>query len=103
MGRALTSEYVKYWVLGWVLAGYRYSPPDPPTGIPTPGTPPPTPACPVPVLSAHRGQLQCAVGLRSVDQLSLCAEISGFRGITEVYNLRIAGIINNHLHIPGNE
>ena len=43
------------------------------------------------------------MGLKSVDQLSLGAHFSGLRGITEVYNLLIAGIINNHLHIPGND
>ena len=37
-----------------------------------------------------------AVGLRSVDQLSLYAQISEFQGITEGYNLAIAGIPNDH-------
>ena len=41
------------------------------------------------------------VGLISVDQLSLVTQISDIRGFTEVYNLCIAGRINNHLSIPG--
>ena len=36
------------------------------------------------------------VGLISVDQLSLCLQISGFQGITEGYNLAIAGNPNDH-------
>ena len=43
------------------------------------------------------------VGLRSVDRLSLVGHFSGSRGITEVYNLLIAGIANDHKLIPGNE
>ena len=42
-----------------------------------------------------------AVGLKSVAQLTLCLQISGFQGITEVYNLALAGKTNNHLFIPG--
>ena len=43
------------------------------------------------------------VGLRSVRQLTLDAHFSGSQGITEVYNLPVAGISNNHYLIPGNE
>ena len=42
-----------------------------------------------------------AVGLRSVDQLSLVAHFSGSQTITEVYNLVGIGRINNHFTIPG--
>ena len=40
------------------------------------------------------------VGLRSVDQLCLYAQISGFQGITEVYNLGYAGNPDDHKCIP---
>ena len=43
------------------------------------------------------------VGLRSVDQLSLLDQISGFRGMTEVYNAKRIGRINNHYVIAGTE
>ena len=43
------------------------------------------------------------VGLRSVDQLTLSYEISGSRGMTEVYNLLRIGRIINHYCIPGNK
>ena len=43
------------------------------------------------------------VGLRSVDQLSLVDQISGFPGMTEVYNLSKVGRINNHSFIVGTE
>ena len=36
------------------------------------------------------------VGLKSVCQLSLCVQISGFQDMTEVYNLIRIGRINNH-------
>ena len=44
----------------------------------------------------HGSQDNMVVGLRSVDQLSLVRHFSGFRGITEVYNVAGAGITNNH-------
>ena len=44
-----------------------------------------------------------AVGLISVDQLSLDARFSDIRGITEVYNLLILGNPNDHLFIVGND
>ena len=44
-----------------------------------------------------------AVGLISVRQLTLSAQIWGFRGITEVYNLSVARNPDDHKHIPGNK
>ena len=43
------------------------------------------------------------VGLKSVAQLSLDDQISGFRVMTEVYNLIRIGRINNHKVIPGTD
>ena len=43
------------------------------------------------------------VGLISVEQLSLDGQISGFRGITEVYNLVGIRKLINHFRIPGFE
>ena len=43
------------------------------------------------------------VGLRSVAQLTLGVHFSGFRGITEGYNLDIAENPNDHNCIPGNK
>ena len=43
------------------------------------------------------------VGLKSVVQLSLYDQISGFQDMTEVYNLRNIGRINNHLVILGTD
>ena len=42
-----------------------------------------------------------AVGLISVAQLTLDAQISGFQGITEVYNLPEIDNPNDHNVIPG--
>ena len=87
-----------------VWVGTRYSTPPGPTRYPYPGYTLPTehaavlmaavPHCPSPVLNS-------VVGLRSVDQLTLSPEISGFEGITEVYNLLYAGNPNDHFSIPG--
>ena len=88
---------------GRVLGGYRYStPPGPPQSHHTPGTPlpPALPGTPTPVLP---DSVNKAVGLKSVAQLTLSVQISDIRGITEVYNLALAGRINNHFLIPGNE
>ena len=46
-------------------------------------------------------RVQEAVGLISVDRLSLSTQISGFRGITEGYNLVVAGNPDDHNVIPG--
>ena len=43
------------------------------------------------------------VGLISVGQLSLSVHFSGFQGITELYNLAVAGNPDDHKSIPGNE
>ena len=90
--------------------GYRYSPPRYPPGYPPRIHPSPLPR----VHPSHHGPLHAvldhgarepnkAVGLISVDQLSLDVLISGFRGMTEVYNLIEIGRIINHYVIPGNE
>ena len=52
---------------------------------------------------AASGQCNMAVGLKSVDQLSLDGRFSRFLGITEVYNLSNTGIINNHSFILGTD
>ena len=46
-------------------------------------------------------QVKDAVGLRSVDQLSLYDHFSETQGMTEVYNLVRIQEINNHSFIPG--
>ena len=81
------------------------------TGIALPGTHPlPTPGTPPlhhgPVL--HPPSVQCrglniAVGLISVEQLSLDTHFSDIQGMTEVYNLLRIGRINNHYVIPSFE
>ena len=86
-----------------VLVGYRYSPSQVPTQYPTtPGTPPPPLWLPVRRAGPDM-QVKEAVGLKSVAQLSLRPHFSGFRGITEVYNLDIAGNPNDHKFIPGKD
>ena len=63
----------------------------------------------MPVLAVYRAphrpyhEVKEAVGLKSVAQLSLSAQFSDIRGITEVYNLANAGDPNDHKAIPGNE
>ena len=51
----------------------------------------------------YYGGLNIAVGLKSVDQLTLDVHFSGFLGMTEVYNLRNAGDPNDHKYIPGTD
>ena len=90
-------------VLGAVWLGTRYShPPDPPSSHPTPGTPPPHwyTVCMKRVLYTDWNMV---VGLKSVAQLTLGSQISGFGGMTEVYNLVRIDRNNNHLFIPGND
>ena len=41
------------------------------------------------------------VGLKSVHQLTLGVHFSGFQGITEGYNVEIAGNPDDHNDIPG--
>ena len=81
------------------------------TGIalPTPPSPPlprvhpsPHPPAATVAYSVYSG-CNSGVGLKSVAQLTLDAYFSGFLSMTEVYNLLIAGIPNNHYLIPGNE
>ena len=52
---------------------------------------------------ARVGGSNSAVGLKSVDQLSLVGHFSDIRGITEVYNLVILGNPNDHNLILGTE
>ena len=52
--------------------------------------------------TAPRG-LNIGVGLISVAQLTLDAQIWEFQGITEVYNLVETGNPNDHNVIPGNK
>ena len=77
------SREVSWW-------GTDIAPPGPPQ-VPYPGyTPPPTPGARYTVYSApagSAGQTNMAVGLKSVGQLTLYDQISGFKGMTEVYNL----------------
>ena len=66
--------------------GTRYSPSRPtPVPIPWVHLPYPATTAAVPELSAVPKKQ--VVGLKSVAQLTLGAYISGFEGITEVYNL----------------
>ena len=93
---------VKYgsWVWSWLGTGI--APPATHPATRTPGTPLPHPVSPR-LMRAESGQVNKVVGLISVDQLSLCAQISGFLGITEGYNLSLAGNPNDHKCIPGLE
>ena len=86
-----------------VLLGTRYSPSP---AHPHPHHPGYTPTAGIVYMVYGYGsaaRLKGGVGLRSVDQLTLDAHISGFRGITEGYNLVIAGNPNDHFLIPGTE
>ena len=86
MGRLLSQIYVKYGSLGWSGVGTGIAPSQPTPVYPHPGYTPP-PHRTVTGLLGLAVPVQCAVGLISVDQLSLSVQISGFRGITEVYNV----------------
>ena len=71
-----------------------------------PGYTPPLPRAEHAVCTPpHRatGGVQEAVGLKSVAQLSLRPVFSGLWTITEVYNLLVAGIPDDHYCIPGNK
>ena len=77
--------------------------PSRPTLIPTtPGTPSPASSTATRVHGDSRG-LEDAVGLKSVAQLSLGTHFSGFKGMTEVYNLVELEDPNDHNVIPGNK
>ena len=76
------------------MGSTRYSTPPGPSYPHTPGTPSRhrhyrvmTSLLP----HGHAGQRNSAVGLKSVDQLTLVVLFSGLRGMTEVYNLATAG------------
>ena len=90
------------WVPGIALPAHPASPH-------TPGTPLPPGYTSEQVLytagwvRAVYSQLYMAVGLKSVDQLTLRRVFSGFQVMTEVYNLVEVGRINNHLLIPGTD
>ena len=95
------------WDGSWVVPGIALPVP---TLVPTPSAPPRVHPSTAPsaipagtALSYMPDGLKLVVGLKSVGQLTLSPVFSGLRGITEVYNLRYIGRINNHYHIPGNE
>ena len=99
VGRAISQKYTKYgsWeATGWVpgIAPSR----------PTPATPPrvhlPLPVLMHAVTQRSAASYKVVVGLRSVDQLTLRARFSDILGITEGYNLAIAGNPNDHFLIP---
>ena len=69
------------------LGGYRYSPSTHPPPSHTPGTPPLPPPLVHGLRMRRADQLKVAVGLKSVDQLTLSPLFSVLRGITEGYNL----------------
>ena len=90
MGRALALEYVKYGYLGgsWVVPGSTPSQDHPRPHHPGYTSPP--------TAVRHRytecspqlvPRTNSAVGLKSVEQLSLCPLFSDLRTMTEVYNL----------------
>ena len=88
---------------GRVLGSTRYStPPDPPSSHYPGYTPPPGIVYTVYGYSMP-ARSKVAVGLISVEQLSLYAHFSGFQGITEGYNLAIAGNPDDHNVIPGTD
>ena len=99
MGRLITQNMTKYGLPGTVWLG---------TGIALPATLPaplprvhPSPTYPsTPASPGPHRQYQGAVGLKSVAQLTLGPQISDIRGITEVYNLSVAGDPNDHKFIP---
>ena len=90
--------------------GYRYSTPRTHPAMHHPGYTDHHPgytsdstARPVSGYTGSADRRNMVVGLISVDQLSLDAQISGSLTITEGYNLAGIGRINNHFVIPGNE
>ena len=86
---------------GWVW--YRYSHPATHPSPHYPGYTPPGTMLHATATGTAAAQPKEAVGLKSVAQLSLSARISGFLGMTEVYNLVKVGRINNHFVISQNE
>ena len=85
------------------LVGARYSP-SPTLPLPPPRVHPSHHRPQLPATRAgHVPGVNMVVGLRSVGQLSLGAQISGSRGMTEGYNLVEIGRINNHFPISGKD
>ena len=83
--------------------GYRYSTLPAPTRYHYPGYTPPLPPLPGTLLQWCLTEVNMVVGLISVGQLTCGPLFSGFQGMTEGYNVRITGRINNHSLITGNE
>ena len=90
-----------------VWLGTRYSTPPGPTPVPTlplPRVHPPRmTVTAVHGLGMQSREANMVVGLISVAQLTLDAQISDISLMTEVYNLSEIGRINNHSSIPGND
>ena len=76
----------KYGYLGPVWEGTGIAPPGT-HPLPHPGYTPPAPTATMQVFKGTSARVEVVVGLRSVDQLTLDARISGLQGITEGYNL----------------
>ena len=76
----------KYGYLGRLGSVPGIAPSQPPTHTPTPGTPLPlrSASC---TSAVRYSEVNSAVGLISVAQLSLYTQIWDIRGMTEVYNL----------------
>ena len=87
---------------GWVV-GTGIAPSRPTPVLHHPGYTPSHARGGYPVTAVMPAELNSAVGLISVAQLSLYTEISGFQGFTEVYNLLRIGRINNHKCILQNK
>ena len=86
-------------VSGWVPGIALPTPPSRP--IPRVHLPPPHSA--LATGAAQYPGLNSAVGLISVEQLTLGTHFSGSRGMTEVYNLVEVGNPDDHIYIPGTD
>ena len=102
VGRAYLRICIEYGSREGVWWGTGIALPSPPS-IPLPRVHPSPPHHRCTDVGVRTEQSQHAVGLISVDQLTLGTHISRFRGMTEVYNLIKAGIPNDQKCIPGNE
>ena len=106
MGRPYILKYTKYGTLGQYWVGTRYSTPPAHPAIPHPGYTPAAADVQTRMSAlphVHVRGVNMVVGLYSVEQLTLGAQISGFKGITEVYNLIRIDRIINHFSIPGTD
>ena len=83
--------------------GYRYSTPPSHPSSHYPGYTLPAPYRTLHLSTARHTLLHMVVGLRSVDRLSLSAEISGFGTMTEVYNVVRIDNPNDHKSILQNK